>query len=162
MRLATSRRSRRRAAATRSSAWATVRASGFSTITCLPASRAARACGKWRNGGVAMYTPATSSRRGGSPPSFTVSNPERPAPAAAAVAPGAATAAAVLPGLGLVHRQRPAVELGPVEGRDGLVPAVAHLDEREPPRPAGLPVHDQLHLGDRAVLGERLPELVLG
>src|SRR5205814_665435 len=45
---------------------------------------------------------------------------------------------------------------------DGLVPAVAHLDEREPPRAAGLPVRDDLHLGHRPVLGERLPELVLG
>ena len=33
---------------------ATVMASGFSTITCLPASRAAIACEWWRNGGVAM------------------------------------------------------------------------------------------------------------
>ena len=31
---------------------------------------------------------------------------------------------------------------------DGLVPAVAHFDEREPPGPAGLPVHDHLNLGD--------------
>ena len=50
----------------------------------------------------------------------------------------------------------------PFSGRDGLVPAVAHLDEREPPRPAGLPVHDELHLGHGPVLGEQLPELVLG
>jgi len=51
MRLVTSSRSARCAAAIISSAWATVMASGFSHITCLPAASAASACGWCRNGG---------------------------------------------------------------------------------------------------------------
>ena len=54
IRLATSSRSRAGATAIISSAWATVIASGFSQITCLPARRASIACGWCRNGGVAM------------------------------------------------------------------------------------------------------------
>src|SRR5262249_28743968 len=81
---------------------------------------------------------------------------------ASAPAVASATPRPVLPGLGLVHRQGPAVQLCPVHRRYCLVPTVAHLDEGEPPWPAGLAVHDDLDLGHRAVLGEHLPELVLG
>src|SRR5262249_5000574 len=111
---------------------------------------------------------------GGAPPPLLKRGPPAvpppPPPPAVAAAPAssavpassAAAATTVLAGLGLVHRQGPAVQLGPVHRGNRLVPAVAHLDEREPPGPAGLAVHDDLDLGHRAVLGERLPELVLG
>src|SRR5262249_44641429 len=103
-----------------------------------------------------------------------VAVPAVPAPTTpSAVAAATATAAVpatptpappppVLPGLGPVHRQGPAVGLRPVPGGACLGPAGAHSDEREPPRPAGLAVHDDLDLGHRPVLGEHFPELVLG
>src|SRR5207253_1205695 len=82
------------------------------------------------------------------PPAATAVAPTaRPTPATAAAIPAAAaTPTPVFAGLGLIHRQVAPIELHPVDGRDGLVPAVAHLDEREAPRAAGLPVHNELHL----------------
>src|SRR5262245_2675729 len=90
-----------------------------------------------------------------------------PATAAAAVAaaPAAPAAAgtaarALLARLGLIDRQGTALELGAVHRRDGGLGAVAHLDEAETARPAGLAVLDHLGTRDRAVLAERLDQVV--
>src|SRR5262245_18496879 len=83
-------------------------------------------------------------------------------PAAAAVAAAPAAARAVLTRAGLVDRQGAALELRAAQGGDGLVGAVAHLDEAEAAGADGLPVGGDLGPGDRAELAERLEEVVRG
>src|SRR5262249_52110149 len=85
------------------------------------------------------------------------------APAVAAlraVAAVAAGARAVLARLGLVDRQRPALELGAVEGADRLLAALGHLHTAHAARAARLAVHPHLGPGHGPVLGERLAEVV--
>jgi len=79
--------------------------------------------------------------------------------AAAAVATttaAATTTATAFAGFGFVHGQGPAIQHRPVKGLHGGITTFAHLDERESAWSAGFPVHDELHLGDGAVLLERL------
>src|SRR5439155_8686256 len=68
----------------------------------------------------------------------------------------------VLAGLGLVDGEGPAPQFGPVEGGDGLVATLAHLDEAEAARAAGLALLDELGSRHVAVLGERLAEVIRG
>src|SRR5690349_23438120 len=85
-------------------------------------------------------------------PAFTAASalPALASTAAAAVAATATTAAAATAGarlalLGFVDAQRAAVDLLAVHRLDGALGVVVrrHLDEREAPRPAGVPVlHD--------------------
>src|SRR5262245_16456189 len=88
------------------------------------------------------------------------------APAAATVSTAAAVpataAAARLAGLGLVDRQRTALEVEAVERLDGGVGflVVRHFDESEPPRAVGLAVHDDLRAGHLPVLREDLEQVV--
>src|SRR5262249_31788397 len=62
----------------------------------------------------------------------------------------------------LVDRQGAALELGAVEGLDGLVTTLGHLDEAEAAGAAGLAVGHDLGPGDGAEAAERLPEGVAG
>src|SRR5262245_24468146 len=73
-----------------------------------------------------------------------------------AAAEAAAGARALLARLGLVDRQRAALELGAVQVGDRLVGALAHLDEAEAAGAAGLAVVDDLGPGDGAELTEGL------
>src|SRR5262249_7597663 len=86
------------------------------------------------------------------------------APTAVAAAPTATTAATVtrplVAGTCLVDGERSAAVLSAVEGRDGLIAALGHLDETEAARTAGLAVRDDLRAGHGAVLAERLAEVV--
>jgi hypothetical protein len=54
--------------------------------------------------------------------------------------------------LRLVHRERPATDLSPVQSSDsGLGIALArHFDEGKAPRPSRIPVGDDLHISDLA------------
>src|SRR5438132_7827625 len=89
--------------------------------------------------------------------------------AGAAGAAGAATAAAVaagpgtvLPRLGLVDRQGPALKLGAVELLDGLLATLAHLDKAEPAGAAGFPIVDDLGPAHGPVRAEQLKQVVRG
>src|SRR5271165_5978763 len=84
--------------------------------------------------------------------------------AAAVAAAGTAACAgtAVFARLGFVNGQRPAVEVGPVEGSDRLIGAFAHLDEPETARPAGLAIGGYLGSGNTAVSREHLAEIIRG
>src|SRR5262249_5088683 len=82
--------------------------------------------------------------------------------AAAVAAPAGASAGAVFTRLGLVDGQRAALVVGPVEGGDRLVAALAHLYEGEAPRAAGVAVADDLGPGHAAVLAEDLQEVIGG
>ena len=62
-------------------------------------------------------------------------------------------------GSGLVDSQRPALKRGAVEPGDGQVRPLAHLDEAEAARLAGLPVGDEMDPGDGPVLAERPGEI---
>src|SRR5207247_8178031 len=89
------------------------------------------------------------------------------AAAAAVAAPAAAAGAAagarpLLAGLGLVDLQGAALDLGAVQGGDGGVAALAHLDEAEAARAAGVAVGRHLGAGHRAVVGEPAAEVVRG
>src|SRR5262249_59327527 len=79
------------------------------------------------------------------------------APTAAGTAP-----APVLTGLGLVDGQASAPDLLAVEGVDGLVAALGHLDAAEAARAAAFPVGDDLGAGDRAKRREQLTQVVGG
>src|SRR5262245_11724100 len=87
-----------------------------------------------------------------------------PAPAgvAALAALAAEVARPVLAGLGLVDRQRAALELGAVEVGNRLVRPVRHFDEGKAARAAGLPVLHDLGRRDAAEVAERLQEVVRG
>src|SRR5205085_449235 len=83
-----------------------------------------------------------------------------------APAPGPAVAATAAPRalfarLGLVDGQAPALVLGAVHGRDGLLGPAGHLDEPEPAAATGFTVRDHLRFGDRAVLPEQLLQVRL-
>src|SRR5262245_25104231 len=97
-------------------------------------------------------------------PAAAPAAPTAAVPAAApAVSAAATTARPRLAGPGLVHRQRPALEVEVVERLDrrlglGLV---RHLDEPEAAGPAGLPVQDHLGPGHRPVLAEQLHQVVV-
>src|SRR4051812_10162213 len=82
----------------------------------------------------------------------------------AAARSAAEPAAPVLLRLGLVDRERPAVVLLPVEGRDRRLRlrVAAHLDEPEALAPAGVPVLNDLGAGHRAVLGAQLLQVGVG
>ena len=84
--------------------------------------------------------------------------------ATAAAAVATAAAAAVLTRLGLVDLERTVLNALAVEGLDrglgGLVRA--HLDEGEAAGAARLTVHHDVDVGHLAVLGEELPDVVLG
>src|SRR4029079_3198463 len=92
-----------------------------------------------------------------------------PGPAApqseSSVAPRAAaaatTAAAILARTRLVDLDRAAADFLAVEGADGVVGAVLHLDKAEAARLAGLAVGDQPDAADRAVLPEQVADLLL-
>src|SRR5262249_56065529 len=85
------------------------------------------------------------------------------AAATAVAAPSAGAAArALLAGLGLVDGQGPASVLRPVEGGDGLVSPLGHLDEAEAARAPGVPVGHDLGAGDGAILREHLAHLIGG
>jgi hypothetical protein len=94
---------------------------------------------------------------------FPVSASRLPA-AAVAAGPLAASAAVAAPAPagalfarpGLVDGQRAALELGAAEVLDRLLRPRRHLDEREAPRPAGVPVGDDLGRLDGAEPSERL------
>src|SRR5262245_38391162 len=83
--------------------------------------------------------------------------------ATAIAAPSAGAAArALLAGLGLVDGQGPASVLRAVEGGDGLVSPLGHLDEAEAARAPGVPVGHDLGTGDGAILREQLAQLIGG
>src|SRR5262249_47350914 len=82
--------------------------------------------------------------------------------AALAAAPTAPGPRPVLAGPGLVDGQGAALELLAVHRLDRRVTALAHLDEAEAARTAGLPVHHDLGPADRAVLRERVAEVIGG
>src|SRR5262249_25110473 len=67
-----------------------------------------------------------------------------------------------LAGLGLVDGQGAALELGAVHRVDGRVAAIAHLDEAEAAGAPRLAVVDDLGAANRAVLAERLNQVVRG
>jgi hypothetical protein len=79
---------------------------------------------------------------------------------AAGARPIAAGARPILAGSRLVDGQGTPLELGAVQTGDGLVGAVAHLDEGKPARPARVTVRDHLGRLDRAVVAERLGQVV--
>ena len=78
------------------------------------------------------------------------------AAAAAIAAPTATTAPAAAPlfaRLGLVDGERPAFEVGTIEGVDGFLglAVVVHFHKPKPTRSAGLPVRNHLSSGHRTV-----------
>jgi hypothetical protein len=83
--------------------------------------------------------------------------------AAGAEAPLAGTAARWL-GTRFVHIQRPTVEIGAIQLRDGSLgcPRVRHFDECEAARLAGVPVGYEIHALHAAVSGECRMKIVLG
>src|SRR5262245_41300311 len=82
---------------------------------------------------------------------------------AAPVAAAATTTAAALV-LRLVHTQAPAPHgrSGAGANRVGGVARVLHLDEREAPRPPGLPIHDHIHGSNRPMRLKERTEVALG
>lgn len=66
----------------------------------------------------------------------------------------------VLAGLGLVHRQAPAAELGGVQRLNRLLGTLGQLDEPEPPALAGLAVRADGRAEHPPVRGEHLPQRV--
>src|SRR5205823_4144166 len=108
-------------------------------------------------------TPAPAVVGGGPMPKSVLIAPAAAAPAVAATAAAAAAAPAAAPvglGAGFVHRERPAVHLLPVEGRDGRLGLVVigHLHEAEALGATGVPVHDHLCRRHCPVGLEHLPE----
>ena len=86
---------------------------------------------------------------------IAASAPTAPAAATAAAiaAPTATTAAPLFARLGLVDGERPAFEVGTIEGVDGFLglAIVVHFHKPKPARSAGLPVRNHLGSGHRAV-----------
>src|SRR5262249_30816188 len=97
------------------------------------------------------------------PPAVSATVAAGTAAATTIAAPSAGAAArALLAGLGLVDGQGPASVLRPVEGGDGLVSPLGHLDEAEAAGAPGVPVGHDLGTGDGAILREQLAQLMGG
>jgi hypothetical protein len=87
--------------------------------------------------------------------------PVTSAAATAAVASASTAATRVIPRLGLVDAERPAVHLVPVQSLDGFVRCcVTHFHKAETPEFAGFSVCDHGNRIDRSISRKQIPHLV--